>query len=198
MSFTFKGCKFTVSYYCFTFVAVILITNIMDGIIPCLAAAAIHELGHLSALLAFTRKPPKIISFTPFGINIISGGEFNTTTFRRILISLSGPSVNLITFIVLFCIEQTMENDFIMQNLVLGVFNLLPIIPLDGGCILSELLSLKFDCAKTNLISEIISCAFIIPMFCIGFLMIFQNPYNYVLLFIGCYLIFLFALRNRH
>lgn len=195
MKFVLKDCEIIVSYYCFTLVAASFITDITTQLLICLLCACVHEFGHVAALLVFTGKFPRSITVTPFGINIISDGGFNTTTFQRILISLSGPTVNLIAFIAF---SHHLNGFLALQNLALGVFNLLPIIPLDGGCILSELLSLKFNCEKSNLIAEIISVIFIIPIFSVGFVMIFNNPYNYFLLFIACYLIFLFVLRNKH
>lgn len=196
MNFVIRNCKIAVSYYCFTLVAAAFVMDIIDEMVVCMFAALIHEIGHMIPLIAFSGKLPRTIAITPFGINIISNGEFNTNTFEKIIISLSGPVVNILTFTVVFLINDKKMNTFAVQNLILGVFNLLPILPLDGGCILSELLYLKFDLEKADMIVEIVSFVFILPLFYIGFIMILNNPYNYFMLFISFYLVFLFVMRK--
>lgn len=78
----------------------------------------------------------------------------------EILVAFAGPGVNFIlAFISALLLhvnptEQTFGNDVlvrsVMINIVLGIFNMLPILPLDGGRVLNGLLprSLSYEYSK--------------------------------------------------
>ena len=131
--------------------------------------AFLHELGHLCTGLALGFKP-KIMKMTPFGFQIafktciedynkkIKQG--NELCIKRIIIYLSGPVMNL--FLILSCllgnIELMIPKDIIIySNILLAIFNLLPIYPLDGGRILKEIVHIfkgrKIAYQKSNFIS---------------------------------------------
>jgi stage IV sporulation protein FB len=77
------------------------------------------------------------ISFSPFGFNINFKQEF-IKPLDDILISLSGPLINFVFFVLLISIKLDSEGIETLKkaNLVLCVFNLLPTSFLDGGRIL--------------------------------------------------------------
>lgn len=131
--------------------------------------AFMHELGHLCAGLALGFKP-KTIKMTPFGFQIafktciddynkkIKQG--NELCIKRIIIYLAGPMINLL--LILVCLWDNMElmipkDSIIYSNILLAIFNLLPIYPLDGGRILKEIVHIfrekKIAYQRSNSIS---------------------------------------------
>ncbi len=65
---------------------------------------------------------------------------------KEIIVAIAGPIVNLLIFIItLLNEEKTYLNNLIMySNLLIFIFNLIPIYPLDGGRILKGILHIIF------------------------------------------------------
>lgn len=100
------------------------------GVLPLVALSALcHELGHLGCLrLAGTRV--ERFRLTAFGAEILADTRF-LPYGREILCTLAGPGVNLVLALVL----ARLTGDYVLAgaNLLLGIFNLLPVPSLDGG-----------------------------------------------------------------
>ena len=104
-----------------------------------------------------------------------------------------GPAVNLIAALLILPIYLFSRNDFVynllVMNVMLAVFNLLPIESTDGGQLLSLILRKRLPYKTSQNIMTAISVVFIIPIAVIGFLVLLQSQYNYTLLFAAMYLI---------
>ena len=59
-------------------------------------------------------------------------------TRYKIFTYLAGPLLNLLLAVIFYLME--LKSEIIQINLILGILNLLPIMPLDGGRILKEIL----------------------------------------------------------
>jgi Zn-dependent protease len=105
-------------------------------------AALWHELGHVAALKGMGKRMGKLrLSLVGAELTLAEGEH--TTLEQDIWLSLSGPAANLLA--ALIC-GLWAKNDLMAgANLLLGFFNLMPVLPLDGGCALSALLERFLD-----------------------------------------------------
>jgi Zn-dependent protease len=110
-----------------------------------LVSILVHELGHATAVLAFGLEPR--IDVHGLGGTTSWGGRGSVSHGKRIIISLAGPAMGFVAWAavralrLLGTLPHTALGDFTYAsltwvNLGWGVFNLLPILPLDGGNVL--------------------------------------------------------------
>ena len=134
--------------------------------------AFFHELGHLFTGIVLGFKPDSL-SVNPLGLSInfrVCAQDYNkkilkgnVLALKKLLIAFGGPAVNFILVIVFWAIDCELfgisQDIYIYSNLLIGIFNLIPIYPLDGGRILKNLLhifvGLDNTYSYTNLISNI-------------------------------------------
>lgn len=122
-----------------------------------LLAAAVHELGHVTAL-SLMENPPDLLSLSFLGASM----DVPTLSYGQAAIAYaSGPLFSLILGLYLpICPALG------LMSLALGLFNLLPICGLDGSGILVSLLSLRFapeTVQRTVRIISIILCMLVLP-----------------------------------
>ena len=123
--------------------------------------AIIHELGHLIAGLVLGMRPEKI-DLNPFGVSIAFKlrpedynkkiKKANQLEVKKIFVALAGPLTNAIIILITsnLNIDIFEELLIIYTNLLLIMFNLLPIYPLDGGRILKGFLYIKYGKVKAE------------------------------------------------
>lgn len=99
-----------------------------------LLAALIHELGHYVMLRHF-RVPVASIHISPFGAKMCLDERRRLSYGAEMLTVFAGPFSNLVSAFLLAALGQWWEMAYLFSGaqLVLGLFNLLPVRPLDGG-----------------------------------------------------------------
>jgi stage IV sporulation protein FB len=124
-----------------------------------------HELGHLIAALRFgwTVREVKLL---PFG-GVVEVEEAGTLPVREeVWVAIAGPVQNALLAAVGYVLGQAgwidrgWSDDFVRANVLIGLFNLLPVLPLDGGRILQAWISLQVPFHRTLIWSAKISLAF--------------------------------------
>lgn len=96
----------------------------------------IHEAGHFIAMKVFGYKGVNM-TFVPFVGAYVSGTATNLSRRNKLIVLLAGPLPGIIIGCILFYVHQNNFEGIYYQLalpfLLLNVFNLLPVFPLDGG-----------------------------------------------------------------
>ncbi len=123
----------------------------------------IHELGHvfLSHLLGYQISE---INIYPFGGITKIKKDVNTPLNREIIIALGGIFLQLLIWLITPILPFTDHTLNLIKtyNLTIMLFNMLPIIPLDGSIFLNALLAKKLSFKKAYFGQIIISVIFLI------------------------------------
>ena len=126
------------------------------GLAYFLSALALHELGHL-VVLAVCRAPVRGVRLGFGDIEIRTDGLPCGT---ELLCAWAGPAMNLL----LWLLHQDVCAPFAAVNLLLGAYNLLPVLPLDGGRMWLAALRLLLEERTAARISTLSGMAFAAAM----------------------------------
>jgi stage IV sporulation protein FB len=142
-----------------------IVTGRFSEIITLFVIVLWHELGHLVAALRYgwTVREVKLL---PFG-GVVEVEEAGTLPVREeIGVAIAGPIQNAILAAIGFglgqagLIDRDWSDDFVRANVLIGLFNLLPVLPLDGGRMLQAWISLQVPFHRTLMWSAKISLVF--------------------------------------
>jgi stage IV sporulation protein FB len=180
----------------FIFFALFLITGQSKIYAILMAFAFIHEIGHLIAGILLGLKPKKM-KIMPFGISI-SFKYCKKTNIQRLLIAAAGPVTNLLIAGILFFVSDFNERSLIIySNILIALFNLIPIYPLDGGRIIKGILGFFYDYHIVDKNINIISNISIVFLTVVSSIMILELK-NIAILIILIYLWAIVIYENRN
>lgn len=99
----------------------------------------IHEVGHVLVCLLFGYKI-KSVTLYPFGGLTRVEKDINTSPYKELILASAGLFMQIILYVVALCFGYK-NSLFYKYNKSIFLFNLLPIIPLDGSVIVYSLLN---------------------------------------------------------
>jgi stage IV sporulation protein FB len=148
-----------------------IITGYFIELLTLFTIVFIHELGHVAVARSFGWRV-KEVQLLPFGGVAVVEESGNIPARQEIWVALAGPIQNAWMAGFALVMMQFSGSDslwwgyFLQANIMIGMFNMLPILPLDGGKVLLSLLSFRLCYYKTLHIcawfSLIFSCGIII------------------------------------
>ena len=182
-----------------SFAAAVTLTLILDESGLCAAAlfcCIIHELGHVACLLILGEKP-QLIELSFYGIKLKRHNVSELKSFEETMIYMSGPTANFALSALLFiCGTGDGMRTAAAISACVGLFNLLPCQPLDGGNVLCCFLNRRMGeerCAKTCFC---VSCATLAPMVAAGVTLLLKSG-NITLLAVSLYLAAILATDRK-
>ena len=138
--------------------------------------AFLHELAHLLAGLALGYRV-KSFGINPFGCQLTFQTpieDYNTKVkngneycIKKIVIALAGPIFNFLICLICLWVQNDdviLKEQIIYGNFLLGIFNLLPIYPLDGGRVLKQIICLRQGRRRAYQVLSIVSKATVIGL----------------------------------
>jgi Zn-dependent protease len=103
-----------------------------------------HEMGHWLAMKAFGYRNLQMF-FIPFLGAAVSGRHYNVPGWKKAVVSLMGPLPGIVVGAALGVAGLVLKNPLLLKisltALVLNGFNLLPVLPLDGGWVVQSVLA---------------------------------------------------------
>lgn len=155
------------------FILIYCITGMFKNILMLTIIIIVHEIGHIIFIKYFKYEIEEI-TFLPFGGQTKIIKDINSSIKEEFIIAVAGILFQLILFYFVYAYFNAGYinfNDFLIfksYSIALILFNLLPIIPLDGSIISRSILELIFPYKIANQINIGISVIFL-------FLFIYYN-----------------------
>ncbi len=189
MKFKILGTEIQITFIFTAFTALLLVSDKSGFFLPMLASVVLHEAAHLFTMYLLGCNP-KAIRLIPASVRIVR--DISCKTKNEVLISLSGPLINLFLFAAFYIMFTFWNNEkiltFAVINLIIGAFNLLPVKGLDGGVILKKVLAHFYGENWSVIILNIITAFFGVAFFVLGTYLIFGGG-NFSLVVMSLYLL---------
>lgn len=190
MKFKIGNTVYKISYiFLLTVTLILLLDRTGVGYLSILSIV-IHESGHVFVM--------KILKIKISAMELFSGRikiihKSFTSDKQNLFIALGGPIMNLL-FVPLYFLGNSSLKYFALCNMVIALFNLMPIKGLDGGDIIFYSLRVKGS-SKYNILVNIISYFFIILIIIFGGIIFAFVNGNITLIIVGIYLFILSLIK---
>lgn len=167
----------------------------------------LHEMAHVTTA-RFYGVPTRSITLHPLGgVSMLE--RVPDRPGQEALVGFAGPLVNIVLAVILLPVAiyfhglgaflsppdlldpGTWAYDLFWINVLLGVFNLLPAFPLDGGRVMRSMLAMKVSYARATRIAAFTGRTIAIAFVVIGLF------WNFILVLIGIFVFFGAAMEER-
>ena len=149
----------------------------------------LHEFAHIIVASKFYKRKVEQIRLLPMGFTAC----LDESEDRKgdLHIYASGPLLNLVVGILgiyFGYLKDGLVNFCSEVNIWLAIFNMIPILPLDGGKIINDVLKNRLGFGLATLYMQRLSVICLVIVMFLGILQIYCNKYNFSLLLIGIYI----------
>ena len=190
----------------FIFLALFYVTNQIEIYLIIMFFSVIHELGHIFVGLVLKMKPEKI-EIIPYGLSVafkVSPDDLNLKIkngnlleLKKILVALSGPIVSLALAILYTHFKPTYitQEDAVYSNILILLFNLIPLYPLDGGRIVKGVLHIKYGSKQSKILTNKISNVTMIILTIISSIAVYY--FKNIAIFLICIFLWIITLHEN-
>ena len=139
----------------FIFLILFILTRQIEIYALMMVFAIIHELGHMISGILLGLKIEKM-ELMPYGVSVsfrLTTKDYNNKIkngnlleLKKIVVAIAGPLTNLLIAIITYYLDigEELKALVVYSNILLLLFNLIPVYPLDGGRILKSILHILF------------------------------------------------------
>ncbi|MBW9149432.1 M50 family metallopeptidase [Clostridium sp. CM028] len=174
------------------YIILLIILGFKGELVIAFAFVFIHEMMHYLTA--------RILGFSGFDIEILPIGAVlkvkdldEASAKEDLIISLSGPLLNLLLAVIFYILFILFNRPYLhliyKSNLALGIFNLIPAFPLDGGRVLRDILNIKTIYRRANEISIRVSMILGSVFMFIYFVSVAANKSNFNLGLISIFIL---------
>lgn len=186
--------KFKVNPLFFAYLAFLVMVDSTAYMLIIILSAFLHEGAHLLAM-KLLGIGVKELCFSPLGIRITPKLPMNYKD--EIWVAAAGPFINILIFTLIYVLSYEYTMPYMLSQLavccfILGIGNLIPVLPLDGGRILRGILYVYTEKYAERIILYV-NIFFSTGLIAAGMYILAKTGYNISVLLIGIYLSASFA-----
>lgn len=180
----------------FIFLLIFYFTNQIKAYLIIMFFCFLHEMGHIIIALMLKMRPEKI-EIMPFGLSASFYANFNHNKIKEIFVALAGPITSLVLAILCNNIDLSYitTQEAVYSNILILLFNMIPIYPLDGGRIIKGILYIKFGLIRAEMLINKISNITIIILTIISSIAVYY--YKNLAIFLICIFLWSIALKEK-
>lgn len=189
----------------FIFVIFFIITRQIKFYGILMLFAFVHELGHILTGIILGFKPYSL-EIMPVGLSISFKsklenynkkiGKATALSIKKIIIAIAGPLTNFVIVALAIRFSSLSKDLIIYSNLLIAIFNMLPIYPLDGGRILKGILDIFWGRKKAYILTNKISNLIVILLTAVTSILVLYYK-NIAILIVITYLWYLVIMENK-
>jgi len=172
----------------FIFLTLFYFTNQIRTYLIIMLFCILHEMAHIVVGMILNLKLEKI-EIMPFGLSV-SFHKNSDNKIKEIFVALAGPLMSLALAVLCIRIE------FVYSNIIILIFNLIPIYPLDGGRIIKGILHIIVGSEMSEYLINKISNVTIIILTIISSIAVYY--YKNIAIFLVCIFLWSLVLQEKN